>query len=623
MSVDSKYHIELDGEGYRLAQDSQGQHHSILGEPLRPPNSVTVQGLTQQTFQLRPDLVVWRISDWSGGEGQRTFDPQNPSRHWELNRVRAFEEPGHLIPGFYVEVTQNDLGGDEQETMTLVSGVDKLYGLDQDTGIVHIWDDTLEEWAAPGTNLAGVTNGAQVNAVGDNDGVYWIERSSTNVWSWDGSAAPVQLSTGVITSGANLIEQLGPYVYVYRPASGKVWEIPKSGATNGEEIDTWTESGKFPRGDVGIVALDGRIYVMVSARDKTSIREIVPTTAAGPGYGAEIARIQGFEGSALWAHSGSLFILGRYEETDQNRTILYLQPGGEYGTLGQIRPGVTMNRGTGGTGRMLDHFWVQQRLNGTDVNHAVFQIDAVTGGLACVAYDETGDATGEIPIAVIGHRGEIWWSVSTGSTNKRVMRAQPSLYQSDASAITPEHDFDLASAKYLGSLVLSTEPMPADWTVYVDYQKDNDGTWNTGITYSTTSGTGVTTAISTDSTTDEFNTLQLRIRFEYTGAGTPSTAPVVLAVEARAAVSNKVRLWELLLDLSDDHSAGKASESGSDKVDKFLASAIKATVLSYKDGYTSRKGGEFTEYDVTVDSYRVLLDRPGEGVGFIVLREVV
>ncbi|NIP33301.1 MAG: hypothetical protein GWN18_00090, partial [Thermoplasmata archaeon] len=76
-------------------------------------------------------------------------------------------------------------------------------------------------------------------------------------------------------------------------------------------------------------------------------------------------------------------------------------------------------------------------------------------------------------------------------------------------------------------------------------------------TYTTDSGTGTSQAVTTDTSTVEFKRLQLRTRFEYTGAGVPSSAPVVLGVEARAIVATKVKVFQLLLDLSTDQSAGK------------------------------------------------------------------
>lgn len=619
--IDSVHHIELDGTKYRLAESAEGSHHAVRGEPLRPPNAVTVQGESSQEFQPRADMLLWNWSDWSQGEGKRKLKFGEGGRSWQLNGMRAFEEPGHLIPGYYVEVTKDSGGTNPRaHSLALVVGMDTLYGLDTNAANVYTWDGT--KWDA-GASLSGVTSGASDTAVGDRDNIYWIERGTNNVWKWSGSGSPTKISNSTIPTSNTAIAQTADYVYVYHPETAKVYEIPKTGATDGVEIDSWTEGGNYPEGRNCITELDGKIYVMVTSKTKTAVREITPSSAAGTGFGAEVSTYHGFEGDAMWAHSGSLFTVGRYQTAEDNRTVLWDTPNGERGSLGEVREDEIMLTASGGSGRMLDHFWVQEQLNGTQTNHALMQVDSVTGGMSCVAYDEVGDANGEDPQAVVAFDGDVFWSTRHDATTKRIMRARIDQYTISSSAISPEHDFDLASQKYLGSMVLSVEPLPADWTVYLDYQIDNNGTWTNAITYTTDGGTGETVAVSTDSATVEFRILQMRLRAIYTGAGVPTSAPVILAAEARAAVTEKVMVFELLVDLSDDHSAGGQSYDGASKVDNFTASAAKTTVLDFKDGYTTRAVNSYDQYDVVVDSYTVVLDRPGEGIGVLSLRETV
>jgi hypothetical protein len=272
---------------------------------------------------------------------------------------------------------------------------------------------------------------------------------------------------------------------------------------------------------------------------------------------------------------------------------------------------------------MLDHFFVAANLSSTQLQHALFQVDATSGALACVSRDEVGDAAAEIINSLVTHEGSVFWSTDDAASAKRTMRADPTRYMSNSLAVSPEHDFDLVSEKFLSSLVLSCQPLPANWTIYVDYQVDGDGTWTNVITYTTTAGTGLTTAVTTDSATVEFKRIQLRVRFAYTGGGVPTSAPVVLGIEARAIVATKVKVFQYLLDLSDDRSAGKQSRSGASKVDTFLATAEKTTSVALKDGFTSRKNNVFDEYDVFLDEYNVSLDYPGEGIAAVTLREVI
>lgn len=618
------HHIELDGIRYRLAEDAEGQHHNIRGEPLRPPNAVTVQGESTQKFQPRPEVLLWNWTDWSGGEGLRTlkFGAEFASRSWVLDRVRVFEEPGHLIPGYHVGTTVDSGGSvDFTQNVCLGSARENLYAVSRTGGAIYQWDESLNKWGSD-LGVSGVAGGMDA-VVGDIDNLYAIENGAANTWYWDGGASWTALSTGTIPTGQRHLAQLGPYIYVYRPRSSTIWEISKAtGAIT--VLDTWTESGASRTdGQQALVVLDGRLYGLVSNASETAIREFTPTTAAGEGFGAEIARFDGFKGETMWAHSGSLFILGRYQDDGSERTILYLPPGENYGTLGKLRTGNALGVVTGGSGRMLDHFFVTRQLRGADNEHALFQIDSVSGGIACLGYDEVGDVTGEDPAFVIAFKGEIFWTTKETASVHRVLRASEGRYQKDSSAISPEHDFDLVSEKFLSSLVLSCQPLPADWTVYVDYQINGSGTWVTGITYTTDNGTGTTTAITDSNSTVEFKTLQLRVRFEYTGAGNPTSAPVVLGVEARAIVATKVKVFQYLLDLSDDHSGKSQSRAGHSKVDEFQVTAAKSTSVDLKDGYTQRGAGNYDQYDVFVDDYNIVLTRPGEGIAAVTLREVI
>lgn len=616
--IDSKHHIELDGVRYRLAESAEGQHHNVRGEPLRPPNAVTVQGESSQKFQPRPEVLLWTWTDWSEGEGRRTQKFGERGRSWQLNGIRAFEEPGHLIPGYYTEITQDSTGAADFTTQGWpVSGRSNIYFWDNSAANYHLWDGA--KWGAA-TALGGVTNGAACQPVADEDFIYWLEKSTGKVWRWAGSAATVSTTVDNTWSFAHM-EQTDDYLYVYRPESGKVYEVHKAGSAT-ITIDEWENNGsntnRFGR---FLASMDGRIYVLVATSAFTSIREITPTSAAGTGFGAEVARIEGFQAEGIWAHQGKLFIAGNYRDPNKERTVIYLTPGQSWGTLGELRQGDDLGYVTGGGQRMLDHFLVATQRDDSNPNHSLFQLDSVTGGIALLAYDENGGYTASPEGPVVGNDGIFWTARTTG--NRRCLRADPDRYQKNSSAVSPEHDFDLVGKKFLSSVVLGCEPLPADWTVYVDYQKDGNGTWTNAITYTTDSGTGTEQAITTDASTIEFRRLQLRVRFEYTGAGVPTSAPVVLGVEARAVVAEKVKVFQYLLDLSSDQSAGSQSKSGASKVDDFLVSAIKATSVDLKDGYTSPRSGEYDQYDVFFDEYNVVLDRPGEGIAAVTLREVI
>lgn len=624
--IDAYHHVQLDGVNYKLAQDSEGQHYQISYEPLRPPNAVTVQGENSQKFQARPDVLLWNWTDWSGGEGLRKWDATQPSRSWQLNACRAFDKPGELSPGYYVRDTlDNGEVNDLQVAGAVCQGLGTLYMLDKNGNTIYTWNDTDLHWDA-GQSITGPVVGSEDQAVGDEQAIYWITRGTNNVWQWTGSNPAVKISDTLIDAGGTYIAQAGAYVYVYRPASGKVWEIAKTGASESLFDDFSSEAGAEPRGQQPMTTLDGKVYVMVTHANKTMVRELTPTSAAATGSGSEIARIHGFEGEAIWSHSGTLFMIGRYEsDSDVQRAVLYLTPGQPYGSLGVVREGDTMGVPTAAdhAGRMLDHFWVQRFRSATDNDHALMQVDAISGGIANIAINTDGAVATVLPSSIATHKGAIFWSVQHDAGTKRIMRAAPDEYAKDASAISPWTDFEFVGLKNLNTITLSCKALPADWILYVDYATNSDETYTNAITLSSDGEVDATATVTTDSATVEFHTLQIRIRFEWVGSGVPTSGPTVLGVGVKAQVVKKVKVTNLLLDLNDDLGGSVSSRSGSAKVDAIQATIAKDTAVDFKDGYTHRDPGQYDQSDVYVDSGAIVLDYPSEGYAAVTLREVV
>lgn len=619
MSIGS-FDVELNGVKYNLSEDGEGAHYQLTGEPLRPPNAVTVQGESSQTFQMRQDALLWSLTDWSGGEGQIKFNAENPNRWRELTGVRVFERPGTLQPGYYVEDTQLSGASDIDIAAALVIGAGSLWALDVEASNAYEWDDANEEWDAWGA-LSGVSGGVEEQPAGDNDAVYFVEQSGNDVFRWDGSGTPDDIGNAPGTSSN--VAALGDHVYSVYVANGEVHEHNKVGSVVSTDIDAFGDTSQYSTTPL-VLALDGKVYVMVAQDNSTQVREITPTTAAGTGFGAEIARISGFRGKAMWAHSGTLFLYGSYETARDRTTVLYLTPGGEYGSLGDLRSGYSLGTVTTSeqATRLLDSFFVASQLGASGERHPVYQVESTTGGLSVLAINEDGDAKDESVRSAVAHNNDVFWGVPSSASTKRIMRARSDQYTKSSEAVSPWHDFALANEKILSSLVLSCEKLPADWTVYVDYAVDGDDTWTNAIEYDTTDGKGERVAVSTDSSTATFGTLSIRVRMEYTGAGIPESGPVVLGVDVNAIVNKPVKVWSLMLDLSDDRDR-PGGFSGARKTTNVTSAGDSEKVVAFKDGYQSATPGVFKEHDVVIDTYQIVLSTPGEGLAAVKLRETV
>lgn len=612
--IDSTFHIQFDGTLYRLAESEEGAHYDVAGESVRPPNAVPVQG-DQGKFQGRLDTLLWDMTDWSGGEGKIKWSAEEANRAFKINGASVFDEPGKLKPGYHLVNTSLNV------SVALVSLDRTLYAFDKNDNDYYAWGGS--SWGSA-TALTGVTGGCGRNIVADNDAIYWVERGTNNVWKWPGTGSPTKISDTLIDvpSGADpLIAEAGDYVYVYEPGTATIWEIAKSGSSE-ESIDEWTATG------IGyacaLTSMDGRVYAMVADENHTVVREITPSSAAGTGFGAEVMRVHGFEGRSMWAHTGQLFIVGTYDEDVTETAILYFGPAdGKYGTLGKLRSGESLGVPSQGTSRMLDMFFMA----GDNDEQVLYQIDSVSGGVAGLSINNglTGDWRAD---SIVQFEGDIFISTfdSTwpGFGVSRTFRARKSIGDANAEVISAIHDFEYAGTKYLGSITVNVEDLDTDWNVYVQYKADGATSWSSALSLLATENLKTKTfVISTDSSTVEFNTLQIRTRLLYEGVSTPTGTGVITGIQVRAAVADKTKVFRLMVDLNDPYRGGSTAQSGYSKAQSFRTSAEKTTVLDLRDGYVSRDPGVYATHDVTVDGYRIILDRPGEGVGLITLREVV
>src|SRR5690606_5762655 len=249
----------------------------------------------------------------------------NPNRHRELHAVRAFERPGVLQPGYFVEETLDSAAGtfdDFEGVLAVVDGKLALKSLSN--AQVVLWESGA--WSAPIT-LDTVSSGTIVGGVwGDTNNLYIVHKGTNDIYSWPGSGTSITAldTTGVPTDP--IIASLGPVVYAV--GGGDVWEVSISG---GSPVEVYNYTGTA----IGLYPLNGRMYLLVQDNQTAHIHELTPTTAAGPGFGVELTALPGLTGQALWAHSGLLFVGGVLEESEE-QAIFYVAPAGALGTLGPV-----------------------------------------------------------------------------------------------------------------------------------------------------------------------------------------------------------------------------------------------------------------------------------------------
>ena len=86
-------HVSIGGVEYMLAEDEEQGHYVHQFETLFA-NATAIAGETAKS-QLRPEKLLWSMTDWSGGEGARIYYPTDPTRY-DVGSLVNVTEPSRL-----------------------------------------------------------------------------------------------------------------------------------------------------------------------------------------------------------------------------------------------------------------------------------------------------------------------------------------------------------------------------------------------------------------------------------------------------------------------------------------------------------------------------------------------
>lgn len=628
------HHIELNGVKYRLDESAEGQHYQRRREPLRLQTGSVVQGESGK-FQLRPDILEWSITDWSGGEGAVRFDSEEPNRYFEGHNVDPFHHKGHLHLAKGFEETNDSGDATLTKSLQLGKAINTLWGASVDSNDLYEWDSDNDRWKTSVSNGESGFGAGQWEpgaVVGDRNKLYLDEDGGTSIWSYNGSSFD-EHNTGAAPSLPQQFTELASNIYITRTGGqAAVIEIPKAGTTpvTSTTILDLTDSGLSDQDGLNrLTAGNNRVYLAQQDADETVIWRITPSTASSTGFGEEILRQRGLQVETLWHHMGVLFMAGRIGTDGDGRkqVIMYLR-GSEVGVLANLRDGTSTAGKICSTEAQefeVAYFLAQYGPGDGTYEWTLFAADLITGGVAGLTVVDIVDTSSQ-PQTLVAHNGEVFFGASAGgSTNERTYRILSDTYV-DTSVVTARldtaiNDFGLVDEKILLSIRLQTEPLPANSSVEIQYQLDQDGTWTSAGTYSTTGGAGTTFTLSTASSAITFRNLQLRLILD--NGGSTSETPTILNVSTRATVAAGLNVWTLRLDLADDHGEAATERTlGREKIDNIVTAGDLETVVALKDGYPDGRVGEFTSHNVVVDDYQISLRQPGEGTALVQLREV-
>lgn len=645
-----KWDYELNGVKYRAATVDEKYRYS--GEPLRPANAQLIQG-QGNLFNLRPDLLRWRIDDWSGGQGQYTFDgsQETNSRYWKGFYVDGFSKYGLIGPGAGATLTTSPV--DSHHLVVFrdsLTGQDSLYAIETFTpGTNFIWNGA--SWAT--TPMFDSSLYVKDSLAADDEYVYYYEGSSGKLYKDDGVSV-TEIGNSGPTVTTNINSQLVAFrnfllLVTFGPGASEsgVWQLSKNVASTTAMTQIYDLTGSNHRFVVRAVAVGpNRIFVATDGDDgrSTYVHEIIPDDASQTGYGYIRATVPGVYADTMWYSGGLLWLAGRTNSASQDTNdergiqLYYLDLGqGTYGSVSSYfreaddEVQAVKHSFGGAVEGSLSHVVTMAQVS-ANVEHAyLWQIDQSTGGV-----QQYGRAIGDdtasglnVPaqywVEPLLYQDEVFFSV--GSNNwGGVIRWSPDLIPDGAYFITSWYEFGLADPKSLSSVEMNFRRyFSSDWDVKVYYQADDDtGEDITGWTLlGTATGDGATSnfsiAAATSSVQRTFNRVRFAVLFDDTSISGATDRPELTSITFTAQVATKFKVREIWVSLLDEQGAN--GRKGHLLIDNIKTVGDLGTVVDFKDGYQNRDPSDYEQTDVLVDAYRIYLDAPGEGVAWLRLLE--
>lgn len=632
--IDGYFHIKLGTYKYRLAVNAADDHYKARLLPLNISNAQVVQS-SEPKYDLRPDTAVWELTDWSAGEGFKKWDREKGNAYDFSTNIDALHTPGSIRLSKGVE----SAGTNVNKTGTLVKASDKLLHFSSSDDSVATYSGTLANttWDVQDAGGTDIEDDDYFAVRGDGDGkyvfipvsgglsdIYRFEVQDTYTDDFADTDKWVDADSQDVFTRP--LVKIGSHLYVVHLTGEKISVIEYNAFSTSTPPVTGTEIFVVHEGNLdagsnqGILARgDNELFVCVRTKAGESVLyRIVPGTALGDSFGVEVARMPGFSVDCIWYAAGVLLMAGTSSTTGIDERTIYYVRGTEFGTFGILRQDEDFTAGkliTSTDASRMDRTFFLAPTGSSANTWTLFTIDLLTGGI----FGGPEFTAVRDPNSVVDFLGRTFVSENKGSSNTQSYRTAAT-YASTGSLYSSVHDFDIAEEKTLMSIRLATEPLPANTSVQVHYQKDQDGTWTSAGTYDTDDGTGVTFKISSSASSVKFKNLQLKITL---ATSNTAVTPVVRSLQIRSTPSEYVKEWDLVLDISDeDAQAQSRAFSGSQLIDYIKAEADTENILTFQNGYEVAASGSYDTHSVMIREYSLQLDTPGQGVANIKVREV-
>lgn len=612
MTLSSGAHIKLGDYEYLIDESAEG-HYQHFWEPLLD-NEYTVGGSGLRS--TRPDLLFWEFTDWTGGQGFKTFNPDDPVVYWYGNcntrRDGIVKGPPNSTNGTGLTTTS------QTSYRTIFTASDGKLWLSANRQLFYSTDGTT--WTAHPSNPLG-SAGDQITGLSADGGYVWVSLSSST--SGTGTRTVLRCDASTSTTYVSSVADTLPFwdLAVYEGGvygwTGRGLYRYNANASSLPVTHSEAKHSVAPLFDDQVpnnftsrmVEGEQALWLMNSYLGRTLVYEwradtLAPVWTLPPG----------FRGRDIGVSNGVLYCAGDYENTSAvfalsttSRVPVFATSILKDGDVG------TTNANCLGAGHG-NQVLVGDKQGGTDATIYVYdrEYDSLT------QLGELTGSWGELS-AVTSFKKYRIAAGFNGTTLKTVS------WDTDYADTTQSWDLYLGdwdlgypyAEKVLLGVHVVCEPLSASGTLSVYYQDDEDGTWTLA---GTVSGSGTSyqyLPVSTTSSTEKFHVLRLRVD----GAN----GAVLKSLALRSNVSEYAEAWSVTLKLQDEDNAKNARPknrlaSASTLRDNLATLAQSKTVVTFLDGYRYKRPGEYTTHSVTIEAPTDTIERLGEGNARVILR---
>lgn len=615
-------HIELAGLDLLLAEQVE-EHYSHNYEDVLSPRMEITGAPGKQG--VRQEILLWSFDNWSGGEGNKFYDVENPTVYYRgLCNPR---EPGELNPqpaSTTGTATANAtpakihfaLAGGllcmASQNTPAVGGTGHFYSSTNGT----TWTDRDLDYTTGDTLTAIASDGTYVYASAFNAGTRKVRRWNAT----DPGTAGTQFANDVSAGGtvkffgmAFLPIAAGGRLYGWTGKALQEFDTTAALPTSQTRVyHSGVETiGSGARG--GIVTADNRVVFFYSDEGRSFIMEYGLGAQAGAKPFWEVPT--GFFMRDIAYHQGVVFVFGDYE----GKAAIWAIPlAGSPVFLGYVRPDLSVTIADGAIGLGGDLMvtgttglsWVYEpSRDAISVLDDLRSSGRTFSGLTTYKGKRIGGSYSGSTVTTMQ------WQPDDGNPNTTV----------DADWISPAWDLGFPhDDKVLLGFHIVSEALGAGKSITVAYDIDETGSY-TSLT-ALSSGKNNYSALSTATT---FRLLRMKL--------TLTGGPSVYSITARAYLLPYLESWDLAIDLYGS-SKLKANSDLASRPDVLRYNILKKkedkAAVAFRDGYSFQKSTDtainaslsdpatsgYRSHTVVIERVRDSIEADGKGVLYVRLR---